>query len=111
MSIESLSRRLMPPQSPADSRGDWDSVENAIGVSLPDDFKDFINMYGSGTIGEFLTVLNPFSIRPGLSLIDESKRQLDILHYLQSSRGEPCPFELFPAACLRLKMISSTGAR
>jgi hypothetical protein len=78
-----------------ESSGDWLSVEGEIGVSLPDDFRDFIKVYGSGTIGEFLTVFNSFYMRFWLNVIGQSKQQLDALQNLV--RHGECPFELFLA--------------
>ncbi|WP_146101268.1 SMI1/KNR4 family protein [Bradyrhizobium sp. AC87j1] len=96
MSLESLARKLVPPLHPLEASGDWTSIEGAMGVVLPNDFKQFIGAYGSGVIGDFLTILNPFSTRPGLNLPQQSRRQLDVLHALQDTFGEQVPFELYP---------------
>lgn len=97
MTIDALARNLTPPPTPVETLGDWNAVEASLGVSLPDDFKEYIATYGSGSIGEFITVLNPFSIRPSLNFMEQSKRQLDALRELHDTFGEPQPFELYPA--------------
>jgi hypothetical protein len=94
--INSILPDLVLPLAPVETLGDWDSVEDALQVVLPQDFKDYIAVFGSGVIGEFITILNPFSSRPTLNLIDQSKRQLNALRELRDL-GEPQPFELHPA--------------
>ena len=96
MSLESLMRKLVPPRRPVEAAGEWASIEDAMGVVFPDDFKRFVGIYGSGVIGDFLTILNPFSTRPELNLPRQSRRQLDVLHALQDTFGEQVPFKLHP---------------
>jgi hypothetical protein len=96
MSIESLSRVMPPPISPAESLGRWSDVEAALGTELPSDYKDFIQSYGSGTIGRFLSVFNPFSRHRGLNLLEQSKQQLEALRVLHADFGEPNPYPLHP---------------
>jgi hypothetical protein len=96
MSVGTLSRILPPPPSPVEANGSWPQVEEALGIKLPDDFKEFIEVYGSGTIGHFLSVLNPFSDRPALNLLMQSQRQLDALRILVSDFGERKPYDPYP---------------
>lgn len=96
MTITSLSRVLPPPPSPKETKGDWLAFEGAIGTQLPDDFKEFIETYGSGTIGNFISVLNPFSSRENLNLATQARRQLDALERLHKDFGERRPYELYP---------------
>jgi len=92
-----LSRIVSPPAAPVENAGSWPQVESDLGTALPDDFKAFIHAYGSGTISNFLTVLNPFSIRPTLNLVQQAREQLDTLRELGREFGESCPYPLFPA--------------
>lgn len=87
---------MPPPANPVETGGSWLDVEDAIGSKLPDDFKEFIRSYGSGTIDHFLSVLNPFSSRPALNLLEQSKRQLEALRELHDDFDEKNPFELYP---------------
>lgn len=98
MTIARLFRIMSPPTEPVESNGSWSSVESALEIKIPDDFKSFIERYGSGTIGDFISVLNPFSLRPNLNLMEQSKRQLIALRDLHDDFGEPSPFELYPTA-------------
>jgi hypothetical protein len=97
MTAKVLSQILLPPSMPIETSGSWDNVENQLGTKLPQDYKDFIEVFGSGIIGRFVTVLNPFSSRPGLNLIVQSKLQLAALSVLRDNFSEPNPYKLYPA--------------
>ncbi|THD75228.1 MAG: SMI1/KNR4 family protein [Phenylobacterium sp.] len=79
-----------------EASGDWSAVEAAMRVTLPADYKDFIATYGSGTIGNFITIFNPFSERPTLNLLNQSVKQIDVLNELHENFGEPRPYDLYP---------------
>lgn len=97
MTIASLSSVMPPPANPIEARGSWSDVEGVLGAQLPDDYRDFIERYGSGTIDHFITILNPFSVRPTLNLLEQSKRQLNALRDLRENFHEQNPFELYPS--------------
>jgi hypothetical protein len=59
--LESLVRELPPPINPSDAQGDWESIENRLGLTFPEDYKEFVSVYGSGVICGFLTIYSPFS--------------------------------------------------
>lgn len=97
MSLIELTELMPPPQAPVESLGSWSDVELDLRRRLPDDYKAFIEKYGSGVIGEFLTVLNPFSVRPNLNLLEQSKQQLVPIRQLVEDLDVELPFELFPS--------------
>ncbi|MFF1909998.1 hypothetical protein [Kitasatospora sp. NPDC058218] len=43
---------LMPPHGGSGDVVDWDSVEQTLDVSLPSDFRDFVAVYGAGSIDD-----------------------------------------------------------
>ena len=61
--IENLRNVMNPPKYPNEigNLQGWIDVEEKLGIKLPNDYKEFITVYGSGYIGDFLWVLNPFS--------------------------------------------------
>ena len=61
--LESLIKVIQPPKNPNEvgNLQGWIDVEEKLGIKLPNDYKEFIIAYGSGYIGDFLWVLNPFS--------------------------------------------------
>ncbi|MCI5076418.1 SMI1/KNR4 family protein [Oricola sp.] len=96
MKLGKLTARLPPPQRPLETEGNWEKVEENLGVTLPEDYKEYIGVYGSGAVGGFLTVFNPFADQPGLNLLKQMKRQLDVFRELRDKYGEPSPFAIFP---------------
>ncbi|WP_405363504.1 SMI1/KNR4 family protein [Kitasatospora sp. NBC_00085] len=42
----------MPPHDGSGDIVDWDSVEETLGVPLPSDFRDFVAVYGAGSIDD-----------------------------------------------------------
>ena len=46
----------------------WSNFEDQLGRSWPDDYKIFLNRYGTGQIGNFLWILNPFAKNPNIGL-------------------------------------------
>ena len=97
MAIQDITQVLTPPAHPFEQpvSREWMAVENRLGTSLPDDYKAFIEVFGSGTIDSFLWVLNPFSSNPNLNLEHQIKIQADVLEEL-ASYGEAIPFKSFP---------------
>ncbi len=69
--IDEIKAILEPPQAPVDigSSEQWLEVTRKLGIRLPNDFEAFVNIYGSGEIGDFLTVLNPFAQNHHVNLI------------------------------------------
>ena len=39
----------------------WEDVEQKIGAVLPQDYKDLVNLYGSGGFGDYVCLLSPFA--------------------------------------------------
>lgn len=58
---ELLKELLPPPESPSGLHRSWQIVESALGLTLPTDYKRFIDTWGSGCIspsgGEFGTIV------------------------------------------------------
>ncbi|CAL9540114.1 hypothetical protein [Streptomyces sp. enrichment culture] len=50
---------LMPPHEGAGARVDREAVERVWGVRFPSDYKDFVAVYGGGTIENYLYVAVP----------------------------------------------------
>ena len=60
-SLAELVKLLPPPNAPEETGGDWQRVEADLGTALPDDYKEFISIYGTGAISCELWILNPFA--------------------------------------------------
>ncbi|MEW4454582.1 SMI1/KNR4 family protein [Bremerella sp. JC817] len=56
--LKSFSKLVVPPSEPMYTNEDWQQVERSLGIELPKDYKQFISVYGSGTLQSFLHILN-----------------------------------------------------
>jgi hypothetical protein len=97
-SVNVLKTVMQPPSEPAETRhgNDWQSIEGKLGTELPVDYKEFINIYGTGVVDHFLWVLNPFSKNKHLNLLDAGTSQLRALRQLRDDFGEDIPYPFFP---------------
>ena len=60
MSLEALIGVVPPPLAPFQAfMGPWEPIEAGIGTALPQDYKDFVRVYGAGYFMEFLGVSVP----------------------------------------------------
>ena len=87
--------RLMPPPAEPRATGDpdrWPQIELRLGRRLPSDYKAFVATYGSGRIGDFLNVANPFSDNPHVRDLPESMLQT----YREIRTFEHIPFPIHP---------------
>lgn len=62
-------------------------MEARLGMVLPDDYKDFLREYGSGRVGQFLWIFNPFSKNENLNLERQVRLQAAVLRELGSYGG------------------------
>jgi hypothetical protein len=99
--IDEITQILPIPQNPSEP-GDsafWTNIEEQCKTALPDDYKWFINTYGSGQIGGFVCIYNPFSANQYINLLSQMKVILDIEKELKRECDDSeCPFALFPEA-------------
>jgi hypothetical protein len=59
--VEELRRLVPPPATPHGADGDWVTCERELQLRLPEDYKDFISIYGSGTLCNLFEISSPFS--------------------------------------------------
>lgn len=98
VSIELLFGVLGFPRTPVDtgSLDQWPSVERRIDLTLPDDFKQYINTFGTGHLAGFIYPLNPFSTKKHLKLDDRSQILLTALREIREIDPEECPYPIYP---------------
>ncbi|MEL4428560.1 SMI1/KNR4 family protein [Shewanella mangrovisoli] len=94
--FEEMSNYLTIPSSPCEAgKGlNWGLVTNFYGKSLPTDYMMFIEYYGSGEIGGWLTVLNPFSNNTYINLLHQFAPILSSVSTLKEEFPETYPFPL-----------------
>lgn len=97
MSLDELLTLLRPPAEPVAHSGDWSAVEIELGVGFPSDYKEFLSVYGVGSLRESFWVLSPFSARPGFGLQEklafERRKHHDLIEDYQL---DVLPYPIFP---------------
>lgn len=69
MTIDTLIKAVPPPALPSDAfSGPWEPIEAELGTPLPQDYKDFVRLYGAGYFMEFLGIDIPRSTNPNIRL-------------------------------------------
>lgn len=96
MIVDELIEKLELPKNPVEiGKGkSWGAITSKFGKTLPTDYMAFIDRYGSGEIGGWLTVLNPFSSNPSISLVDQFFVVLGSLNYLKEKYPDDFPYPL-----------------
>lgn len=96
MSINKIITILEPPVSPSESvKGiEWPLIEDKL--NFPSDYIDFINLYGSGRIADFVVIFNPFSGDENINFFGQCKLILEDLNYLIESDKDYYKFSLYP---------------
>ena len=81
MDFAEITKRLPQPSFPKEiDELDWDAIERDFSVEFPTDYKKFVSTYGTGSIGQFLWVINPSSENRSLNG--------EAIRYFQSSYEE-----------------------
>lgn len=98
-SLDKLRRVAPPPSQPVEvpTSDAFLRVESLLGLSLPADYKNLVQCYGTGSFWEFVWPLSPATLNPNLRL---DTRASKIIASLASTREvEPeFPFSFFPSA-------------
>jgi hypothetical protein len=99
MPIHDLTSLVEPPTTPREvpKRSDWKRAEKYFGTALPQDYQEFVTTYGTGVLGHFLVVCNPFSQDKGFALPEFVDRVCKNLKDLKNTEGDSqVPFGIFP---------------
>ncbi len=86
------------PNIPAEE--DWEIVEKELGLQFPQDFKDMINIYSSGEIGDQLRFVSPKISSTGKRRLLEkilmySKQDREFIEKFPDNHPE-IPFDIYP---------------
>lgn len=62
MTLAAIVGLIPPPPAPSEvgTLTDWQAVEEELGITFPRDYREFVFAYGSGYLGQFYQVWNPF---------------------------------------------------
>lgn len=98
MSIVRLKEVLPPPVEACENSGQWSQVEERIGISLPADYKEYIRTFGTGCVGGFLWIFNPFADNVRLNLSMQLDGIFKTEENLKRNYGSMFPLPLFPTS-------------
>lgn len=99
MSIETLCKLVTPPEAPVavPAQPDWARIETAIAVGLPRDYKQFVELFGSGLFAGFVRVFNAFDSGPYSNLEACILRVSEDLRQQREDYGEErIPYDVYP---------------
>ena len=100
MSIEELRSIVPPPREPVfiGSATAWKEVEDELGLTLPDDYKQLVTIYGLGCFGGFVWPLNPFVPRFHAASLFRLEAGINLMKLLDTARlDDPGSFPSLPA--------------
>ncbi|MHC2066873.1 SMI1/KNR4 family protein [Bremerella sp. T1] len=92
--VKRITEIISPPDTATGPSGSWEDVEKELGLELPEDYKQFVSLYGSGTISGMISIGNPF-IQP-VSAQTFWLNWVDIYRDIENY-GTEVPFDLYPA--------------
>jgi hypothetical protein len=97
MCIEKFKSFVLPPKDPEElpDAQIWNHIEVNVG-KLPDDYKSFIQHYGTGCIDSFIWIFNPASSNPNLNFGHQVNVQTETLREI-NEEGVERPIPLFPS--------------
>ncbi|QDT30077.1 SMI1/KNR4 family protein [Gimesia panareensis] len=94
MALGELLKIVTPPDKPKEvpTKPNWAAVEKKLGLQLPDDYKRYVTKFGTGVLGSFLRVYNPFSKREYTSL----QKSVVSVCEIHQMRSDTFPYEFYP---------------
>jgi hypothetical protein len=102
MTLQALLDVLFPPEQPREpgDAAQWRQFEATTGLILPDDYKAFINTFGTGHIEAVIFPYNPFCKRPPLKAYYDYatwSKEVTAIKELKDKFGEDVfPFPIYP---------------
>ncbi|WP_374660408.1 SMI1/KNR4 family protein [Phenylobacterium sp.] len=89
MTIEALIEAVPPPVTPQTTfDGPWEPIEAELGTPLPQDYKDFVRLYGYGNFLEIIGIHVPTSTSPYVRLVPQVPA---ICYALRGEEDRPYP--------------------
>ena len=93
MTIERLLQAVVAPATPTETYdGPWEPIEAELGTGLPQDYKDFVRLYGQGEFMEFLGINVPSSWSPYARLVSQARATAKLFAGFE----EELPYPLWP---------------
>jgi len=93
--LENILRRPEKPLEIGQING-WHTFEYQLNTKLPEDYKKFIQSFGTGSINEFLVILNPFSANQHVNLLTRGRSELEAFRTSKTNFPKYYPDDIFP---------------
>jgi len=93
--VEQLVALVGRPSEPDGQGSDWTMVEQRLALAFPDEFKQLIQVFGTGPWSDFLHLLSPFASGE-LLLERRALRALGALHEIRRHHPEEVPYAIYP---------------
>lgn len=95
MAVADVTALIVPPAVPnqVGTLDEWRAVERELGVTLPSDFREFVLAYGTGLLGRFYAVWNPFT---GAEFTDHVRLICGYERGLQQQFPQYYPYPIYP---------------
>ena len=95
MAAADITALIRPPAVPnqVGTLIEWQAVEQQLGVTLPLDFREFIFAYGTGQLGRFYWVWNPFR---GSTFVEQVRLICGYERELQRQFPQYYPYPIYP---------------
>jgi hypothetical protein len=103
MSISQLVQFIPPPQAPIETGSPkrWEKAQERLGIAFPQDYKNFVDRYGTGTFNNLIIPYSPFAANEYMNLYQaldahhQASRQTQWM--ADSAWSIVSPFQLYPA--------------
>lgn len=76
-------------------KNDWDSIEKKMNFKFPEDYKEFIDTYGAGSINEFIFIFSPFCENKNLNLLNCFKEMEESYNAMKEAFPDDFELEFF----------------
>ncbi|MFG2434628.1 SMI1/KNR4 family protein [Streptomyces sp. NPDC048508] len=83
---------IIPPDAPRRSR-DWATIEQQLGTSLPEDYKDLIETYGGGVFDESIWLLDPQCPDEDYNILAQATARAKVLANLWQTEAKPAELQ------------------
>ena len=96
--LQELCFLVPPPLDPRNATGDWAALEAEMGLVFPDDYKQFIGAYGTGTMCSLFEIDSPFRLSEIYQMPAKEAwiTRTGIYHELDRFSDSFSPYSIYP---------------
>jgi hypothetical protein len=96
--LRELQILVPPPSDPKNTKGNWSSIEAEMGLVFPDDYKQFIELYGTGTLCSLIEIGSPFLLGETyrMSVREAWIIRTGVYHQHDQFLESPSPYSYYP---------------